>query len=339
MKGRRSFYRLAFSTLVAVYVLIMVGGVVRSTGSGMGCPDWPKCFGSWVPPTDVSQLPSNYKEIYSEYRHKKNERFARYLTAFGMEDTANKILTDQSIREEADFNPVKTLIEYVNRIIGVIIGFLIFLVFVFSLRFWNTARSWTVMAFMTFFMVGFQGWIGSFVVSTNLTPWVITVHMFLALLIVAMLLYLVYQAGEWSREHTSGITGWLVACMLMVLAQIYLGTRVREAVDVVAASGAARTSWIEGLGSSFIIHRTFSWVVLLAHVVFVWKLMKSGVEKRFALGLILLILGTLLSGIGMAWFAVPPYLQPVHLTLATITFGVQFLLLLKLNIRATVAVS
>jgi heme a synthase len=153
----------------------------------MGCPDWPKCFGNWVPPKSVSELPSNYKDIYAEYRAKKNVKFAKYLRVLGMEDTAEKLLNDPSVREEGDFNPTKTWIEYVNRIVGVIIGFLIFAVFVSSLRFWKTERRLTVISFLTFLLVGFQGWIGSFVVSTNLTPWTITVHMFLAILIVALL--------------------------------------------------------------------------------------------------------------------------------------------------------
>src|SRR5688572_13854330 len=118
----RSFRRLAISTLVAVYLLILVGGIVRSTGSGMGCPDWPKCFGNWVPPTSVSELPENYKQIYADYRNKKNQRFAQYLNAFGMEDTAERLLNDPTVLTESDFNPTKTLIEYINRVIGVIIG-------------------------------------------------------------------------------------------------------------------------------------------------------------------------------------------------------------------------
>ena len=126
------------STLGAVYILILVGGVVRSTGSGMGCPDWPKCFGRWVPPTDVNELPADYKEIFAEHRVKKNQRFARYLAAIGMESTATGILNDPSVRREADFNPVKTWIEYLNRLVGVIIGILIFAVFVASLKFWKT---------------------------------------------------------------------------------------------------------------------------------------------------------------------------------------------------------
>jgi cytochrome c oxidase assembly protein subunit 15 len=111
----RSFRRLSVSTLVAVYVLILVGGIVRSTGAGMGCPDWPKCFGRWVPPTSVSELPADYKRIYAMHREKKNQRFAKYLTTFGMTDTAQNILNDESILLENDFNPVKTWIEYVGR--------------------------------------------------------------------------------------------------------------------------------------------------------------------------------------------------------------------------------
>ena len=112
----RSFRRLSLSTLVAVYVLILVGGVVRSSGSGMGCPDWPRCFGKWVPPSSYEELPNNYKEIYANYRHKKNERFAKYLSSFGMTETATAILNDPAIRQEGDFNPVKTWIEYVKNL-------------------------------------------------------------------------------------------------------------------------------------------------------------------------------------------------------------------------------
>ncbi len=339
MNSRR-FYTLSLSTLVAVYVLILVGGIVRSTGSGMGCPDWPKCFGQWIPPTSVEELPSNYKEIYSNHRHEKNIRFAQYLNAFGFNATAEKILTDEAIREEADFNPVKTWIEYVNRLVGVTIGLLIFAVFVMSVQYWNTNRKLTMLAFATFVLVGFQGWIGSIVVSTNLTPWTITVHMFIALVIVAMLVYLVTQVIPAAKTlMIPGASVWLMAGMVMLLIQILLGTQVRESLDVVANQLVDRADWISALGVSFLIHRSFSWAVLLVHAILVYKIIKSREAKGFGLSLILLILGTILSGTGMAYFSVPPFLQPVHLVLATITFGIQFLLFLRLNQKEKVALT
>jgi len=333
MKKLGAFYKLSLSTLVAVYVLILVGGVVRSTGSGMGCPDWPKCFGNWVPPTDISQLPPDYKEVYADYRHKKNVRFARYLRMVGMGDTADRLLNDESVLAEADFNPTKTWIEYFNRITGVTIGFLIFAVFVFSLKYWKSDRKLTVISFLALVLVSFTGWIGSFVVSSNLTPWTITLHMFLALGIVAMLVYLVHATSSQREEITSaGGFWWLTACIAVVLIQILLGTQVREAIDAVSRS-AAREEWIPAIRGEFVIHRSFSWMVLLIHVGLIFNLRRTRAFKGFQLSLILLILGTIITGVGMAWFAVPAFLQPVHLLLATVCFGVQFLLVLKLNRR------
>jgi len=305
---------------------------VRSTGSGMGCPDWPKCFGTWVPPTSVSDLPENYKEVYSAYREKKNVRFAKYLSAVGLKDTAEKLLQDKSVLEEADFNPAKTLVEYMNRVVGVIIGFLIFAVFIFSIPYWREERRITVVALLTFLLVGFQGWIGSFVVSSNLTPWTITVHMFLALAIVALLIYLVYRTnpGQIVVVDASVSSRWLTACMAVLLVQVLLGTEVREAIDSIA-SELPRSAWIEAVGGTFIIHRSFSIIVLVLHVGLILQLRKTQGQKVFPVALIMLILGTILTGIGLAYLAMLPYLQPIHLLLATVTFGVQFLFLLKLT--------
>jgi cytochrome c oxidase assembly protein subunit 15 len=296
----------------------------------MGCPDWPKCFGNWVPPASQEALPDNYKEIYADYRHKKNERFARYLSTLGMKETANAILNDPSIRVEGDFNPVKTWIEYGNRLVGVVIGFLIFAVFVFSIRFWKTSRRLAFIAGAAFLLVGFQGWIGSFVVSTNLTPWTITVHMFLALVIVALLVWLIHEANFGTEISSSIGFWWLLACIAVLLVQILLGTQLREAIDSVANS-LPRNSWISAVEPPFILHRSFSWIVIILHVGLIVKLHKTQASKAFALTLIVLILGTLLTGLGMAYFGVPPVLQPIHLLLATATFGMQFLFLLKLN--------
>ena len=89
-KASRRFRRLALNTLITLYLLIVAGGVVRSTGAGMGCPDWPKCFGRWVPPTEISELPHDYKQIYGA-----------------------------KLKGEIEFNPVKTWTEYVNRLLGI----------------------------------------------------------------------------------------------------------------------------------------------------------------------------------------------------------------------------
>ena len=337
----KGYYKLCLSTLVAVYLLIFVGGVVRTTGSGMGCPDWPKCFGQWVPPTSLAQLPADYKDQFASLREKKNQKFVRYLTAIGMQDTADKILNDTSILVEADFNAQKTWIEYLNRLLGVIIGFLIIAVFARSISLLKVNPLFFWLSLATLIAVIIQGWFGSIVVSTNLTSWTITIHMLLALVIVAMLILLMHKSLlDQIILVPRQVKVLLVACMILLLVQIVLGTEVRGAIDRVADLQEGRARWISLIWTDFIVHRSFSWVVVVVHALFILRLRKTTGNNPLSLSLVLLILLAILSGAGMGYFSVPAFLQPIHLLVATATFGLQFLLFLRLNTnKATVLVN
>jgi len=297
----------------------------------MGCPDWPKCFGSWTPPTSVDQLPSHYKENFSAYRDKKNQKFARYLRLIGMNATAEQIIADKSILQEADFNPVKTWIEYVNRLVGVIIGLFIMVLFYRSISFKKSQPVLFWFSLATLIAVVFQGWFGSIVVSTNLTRWTITVHLLLALLIVAFLIYLLVKSNEWKNPDSAPSSRWLLlACMLSLLVQVFFGTEVRGSIDTLAAS-LPRESWISQLGTDFVVHRSFSWVVLILNTLFFFQTRKTIALKTLSLGLFLLVLCSLVTGVVMAYFDIPALIQPVHLLIATLAFGLQLFLFFRLN--------
>jgi cytochrome c oxidase assembly protein subunit 15 len=336
------FRKTSMITLVAVYLLILVGGIVRSTGAGMGCPDWPKCFGMWIPPTSEEQLADTYKKDFVEYRIAKNQRFAGYLDVLGFRSKAEQVRDDQSILQETEFNVSKTWTEYINRLIGAVIGLLIIINFIASLKYYRRDSSIFVLSLFLVFLVIFQGWIGSIVVSTNLLPWMVTVHMLLAILIVAILIYLVFKARPGSFRFVKSpkkhiLNTLLIVSGLMVLIQIVLGTQVRESIDAIAASlnYAARDTWIEKAGVSFLVHRSLSIILLLFHMVILYILFKNKLMRtRFTnyAGIIfgLMVFEAALGAI-MAYFSIPPFAQPIHLLFAVGIFGLQFIMILILN--------
>ena len=297
----------------------------------MGCPDWPKCFGRWVPPTSESQLPANYKEIYSALRDKKNQKFARYLSLIGLSETADKVLNDKSILVEADFNSARTWTEYVNRVAGVVIGFFIIVLFLRSWKFRKSAPRLFWFSLATLIGVIFQGWFGSIVVSTNLTTWTITVHMFFALVIVGLLTYLFHISDEeqtsfGTLQSNQKVLLWV--CFIVLLAQVFLGTEVREVIDQIA-SFMPRNEWISGIGLSFLIHRSFSILVFILNLILFLKLRQTRGQNILSRVVLILILGSTATGVGMGYFAVPPFLQPVHLLRATITCGILLLMIFR----------
>ena len=316
---------------------------MRSTGSGMGCPDWPKCFGAVIPPTTVEQLPENYQEIYLEKRLAKNERFVATLSMLGFKETANQLANDKSIQIEEEFNATKTWIEYINRLIGVVIGLLILATLVKSFSLWSQDKWIAITAFLSLVLVAFTGWIGSIVVSTNLLAWMITVHMLLALALVAVLLYSHRRAArllitkEVINPMPRKILGLLLVASILMLIQVVLGTQVREGIDRVsfAMGNMLREEWVGKVGLVFLVHRSFSLVLLAVHVLyFVWVYKFSTRDSAINYwnqALLLLILLEIISGMGMAYFGLPAYLQPVHLLFGSMILGVQFILMLQLK--------
>jgi len=309
-----TFRKLGVWTISAVYVLILVGGIVRATGSGMGCPDWPKCFGSWVPPTDISQLPSNYKEIFGA-----------------------------KLKGEIEFNAVKTWVEYINRLVGVSIGIFIFATFITAVRsFWNKDRAIVWLSFSAFVLVLFEGWLGSKVVSTELHPVMITLHMLLSVIIVFILLYAVARSYTGVIEvedikDASSISFLLTTLIFITLGQVLLGTQVREMVDQVALAmgGVSRSEWVANLGGKYEMHRWFSLIVAGLHVLFLYRILKNNSQKgiiyQFSIGLIILIAIEMASGLILGYLSLPAFSQPIHLTIAILMLGVQFIIYLLLN--------
>jgi cytochrome c oxidase assembly protein subunit 15 len=343
-KLKQLYPRISVITISAVYLLILVGGIVRSTGAGMGCPDWPKCFGQYIPPTSVSELPVDYKEQYSQIRLEKNIRLSGMFSRMGMAELAYKITNDKSVLQEGDFNATKTWIEYVNRLIGAVIGLLIFATVVSGFSYFKDRPVVFWISFSAFILVGFQGWVGSIVVSTNLLPGIITFHMLLALVIVALLIY-AYQS---SQEHSvffktnidSGLLSKvLIISMILYLIQVGIGTQVRELVDQVAASLGqnARGLWIDELGVTFYIHRSYSLVILVLHIYMAYIMIrKMGLQNKdmILIKTIVLLIGLeILTGALMAYFAIPAILQPVHLVVASLIFGLQFYMFCILTFR------
>jgi heme a synthase len=324
-------------TIASVYFLILVGGIVRSTGSGMGCPDWPKCFGSWVPPTKVDQLPADYLEVYRDKRIQKNLDLARNLERMGFSEVAHQLVNNPAAHIETAFNPTKTWIEYVNRLVGVTIGILIFLTAVFSFAYYRKDNVIIYLSLLSLLLVGFQGWLGSIVVSTNLLPETITVHMALALVLVALLIYAIARSQAATlRVRTFRFSAWhlflLWLAVFLSFYQILLGTQVREMIDEIAFryNYLRRPEWIGQLDMAFYIHRSFSAFVLLVNVYLGYRLfrLKDGLLNRLIVGLIGLLVLEILFGVMMVEWAIPAVLQPLHLVVATLIFGIQFLMLI-----------
>jgi cytochrome c oxidase assembly protein subunit 15 len=340
LKSENRFIKLNLITIVVTLLVILAGGVVRSTGSGMGCPDWPKCFGQYIPPTHASQLPADYKEKYVAERVAKNERFAKTLEKMGKGHLADSIRHDESILQPETFNVAKTWTEYINRLMGAITGFFLLALAVSAFTYKKRAIRIPVLSVLNVITVGFQAWLGSIVVSTNLMPWIVTVHMLLALVILGILVYTYNYAKQLDQQPTV-VMGQLVWLKVLIFGsivlstiQIVIGTEVREAIDSISKQMmySGRNTWVSKVGDMFSYHRDLALLVLVINII-IYKIVKDRFNGKTvalsignSIGIVLII--QIATGLILSNFALPPYAQAMHILFSTVLFSLQYYLYL-----------
>jgi cytochrome c oxidase assembly protein subunit 15 len=327
----KTLRRLARIELVLIYLVIIAGSVVRMTGSGMGCPDWPKCFGYLIPPTEHAQL-----EWQADYDYAKGQIIIvdKSLRVANSDFTSAKAYTSSNWapytkHDYALFNPFHTWTEYVNRLIGALAGIPMLLLLVLSLLKIRRKPMAFVLSLAGLFMLGFEAWLGKLVVDGNLIPGSITIHMLGALILIAILLVLLRVLREDHELVNASVKfkGLLWFALLIGLAQIIWGTQIREQVDHLNEAGILRANWMDVLDWHFYLHRSFSILVALVHAGLFYLGWKNAKLARLIKALVAIIFMEILLGIVLSYFEFPKWAQPSHLLLATFMFGFHVYLL------------
>ena len=330
----RRFVRFNWWALVFIFLVVIAGSFVRTTGSGMGCPDWPKCFEQWVPPTDSSQIPPNYKERFSQQRAEKVEKFGDIISVFGMSDVAEQLKNDPNLLKEEDFNVSKTWTEYINRLFGFLAGNSLLIIFFWIALYYRKNKRLLLMSFVNLILIAFQAWFGSIVVASNLVPWTITLHLFFALVIIGLQLYVIRLVSPSQTQHIHlskelYILVWL--CFVITAVQMFLGTQVRESIDALTRLGIGREQWTESLGLPFFIHRSFSWLVLGLLAYMAYKNERT-YKYKIIRWLFIILAIELLSGVLLAHIDMIGLIQNAHLLFATILFGILFMMVFRIKL-------
>jgi len=289
------FKILALLSLSITYFLIFVGGLVRVSGAGLGCPDWPKCFGRWIPPTSVDQLPPDI---------------------------------DPNL-----FNFTLAWIEYINRLIGMLTGLLIAATAVHAIIHFRRYPKVIIPSILAALLVAVQGWQGGQVVASALEPFMITIHMFLAFIIVSLILYVYLQslALEKPELTVSGIgllKIWLIILYLISIFQVVMGTQMRSGLEHLRDTFPllGPVEWIERLGPVNQMHTILGFIVVVIAIYTTIELMRkqTGSITYFkftmltvdSLFILQIIVGFFLVNLGL-----PAIMQALHLWFSSLIVG------------------
>ncbi len=321
MMSHKTYTKLANAALISLITLIFVGAIVRVTGAGMGCPDWPTCWGMLIPPTHVEQVDFNKLEI---------EEFQNKAKRMGRDPST---ISRESLR--AEFNARHVWTEFTNRLFALPIGFFSLATFIASFHFRKSRPYLFWLSFSGLLLVLANAWMGARVVYSGIAPGVLSTHLALAMALICVLTFCAWAGAE--RPLKLKLTGkarlirmTVLALLILVVIEGILGTQIREMTDELAKAhrDSPRESWIGELEQSMIyfIHRSFSWILLLT-TVFAFVMAKKHQNGRATpsqTGVIVIIFTQMLLGLVMAQIHIYSWVQVLHVGLAAILLALVF---------------
>ena len=225
----------------------------------MGCPDWPKCFGYFIPPYEESELlfKPNYDYKVNQMIIVNSEKL--YTANLDFKSGKNIDFNNWSSYEKHDYvtyDPVHTWIEFINRLIGAVAGIFTIIMLILSLKYWKVKKIIPLISILIVLGMGFQAWLGKLVVDSNLAPYKITVHMLMALVIVALIIYLIYYSKEKKDyQYDKKIKYLILFSIALTLIQVISGTQVREFIDVQYELSKNKELWLQSPDFFFYFHR------------------------------------------------------------------------------------
>ncbi len=304
-----AFGRFTILTTVAAYFLIYTGGLVRVSGAGLGCPDWPKCFGRWIPPLSINQIPPDI--------------------------------------DAAAFNLTLAWIEYINRLFGVTVGLLILAVAIWAIARYRSDIKIVIPAILAALLTAYQGWQGSQIVSSGLKPVIVSAHMVIALIIAGLMIYIsiqaYYRAGTGAGGKYPNRSRLLTGILLFAaLVQVIIGTQLREVIEIIFAESPLISS-VEVLfhiGGLTFIHAIFGIVIMfLAFVTSYRLLLRSPSSLVWQSGWTMAGLGLLQIIFGIVLFlsGIPSVARLLHMWISALLFGVILVTFLALGKERSVA--
>lgn len=302
---------------------------MRASGSGMGCPDWPKCWGQYIPPTSKDQIDTSKLNL---------EKYKRKRARYGGDP---ETITEENVIDE--FNPTHTWTEYINRLLSMPIGIGSFVLLAYAQIFFYKKRGLLLgLSYLSVALVLINAIMGAIVVYTGLSPGVITTHMALAILLLCILVFLTWAGGEQRKliefkEKRNLIlwVGWLL--FILICIEGIMGSQVREMTDEFKKShgDALRSKWTEELENTwvYLIHRSFSWLILAFTLAYAWlnqrysKRRLTWVEWTVIMNVLAqMVMGLILSNIGIL-----PIIQVMHVGLSSVLVATLFYWLLTVS--------
>lgn len=326
------YQRLATAALVSVLVLILAGAIVRVTGAGMGCPDWPTCWGLLIPPTSVDEV--NFDQLPIEKFQAKAERLGRDPSS----------ITRESLKR--DFNPRHVWIEYTNRLLATPVLLLTLATFIASFPQRSRRPQVFWLSFSALLLVLANAWMGARVVFSGISPGILSAHLALAMLLICVLTYCVWSGADQPRKVTYRKNGGLalkavVVLLIAVVAEGIMGSQIREMTDELSKAhiDSPRETWIAELEGSmiYLVHRSFSWFIMAAAIFAFVTARRNQEEGATAsqIGVLCIVFSQMVLGLIMAQVHIYSWVQVLHVGLAAALLSLVFrwLLILPKGIR------